>query len=92
MATNASSSSSDFFALIGDLYTRWTLDGLTEIAYAIATDFIVRPQLYQTDDIPDAIVNLRLEPCGTLAAPTSNETHPGHLARQLKKVLTQSGP
>jgi hypothetical protein len=59
MAATAPSSGTDFFALIGDLYTRWTLDGLTEIAYAIATDFIVRPQLYQADDIPDAILNLR---------------------------------
>jgi hypothetical protein len=59
MAT-ASSSTDDFPTLIGDLYARWTLDSLTEIVYAIAGDAIVRPQLYQSDDIPDGIVALRM--------------------------------
>ncbi|SRR5713101_3974916 len=50
----------DFSALIGDLYARWTLDCLVEIGYAISVDFVSRPQLYQSDDIPEAIVGLRV--------------------------------
>jgi len=49
----------DFPALVADTYARWTLDCLVEIAYAISIDFVSRPQLYQSDDIPDDIVNLR---------------------------------
>src|SRR5262249_34635649 len=48
-----------FPALVADTYARWTLDCLVEIAYAISIDFVSRPQLYQSDDIPDDIVNLR---------------------------------
>ena len=50
----------DFSALIGDLYARWTLDCLVEIGYAVSLDFISRPQLYQSDDIPEAIVGVRM--------------------------------
>jgi hypothetical protein len=57
---SASSSADDFPALIGDLYTRWTFDCLTEIGYAVSLDVIGRPQLYQADDIPDAVVDLRM--------------------------------
>lgn len=53
-------SAGDFSALIADLYARWTLDCLVEIGYAISVDFISRPQLYQGDDIPEAIVGLRM--------------------------------
>jgi hypothetical protein len=45
--------------LPGDLYVRWTLDGVVEIAYAIALDFATRPQSY-TSQMPDSIVDLRL--------------------------------
>lgn len=51
----------DFGDLIGDLYARWTLDFLTELAYAVSMDFITRPQLFTGGDIPSEIVNLRME-------------------------------
>lgn len=57
---STSSSSDDFLPLVGDVYTRWTFDCLTEIGYAVSVDFVNRPQLYQADDIPDAIVNVRM--------------------------------
>ena len=50
----------DFASLVGDLYSRWTLDGLVEIGYAVSVDFISRSQLYQGDDIPEEIVTLRI--------------------------------
>jgi hypothetical protein len=50
----------EFPALVGDLYARWTLDCLVEIAYAIAQDFVGRPQLYLGDDVPESIVELRI--------------------------------
>lgn len=45
---------------VGDLYSRWTLDGLVEVGYAASVDFVSRPQLYQGDDIPEEIVTLRM--------------------------------
>jgi len=61
MASTASAvNGDDLGALIGRLYSIWTLDSLVEIAYAISVDFISRPQLYLSDDIPDAIVDLRM--------------------------------
>ena len=36
------------------------MDCLVEIAYAISIDFITRPQLYLSEDIPDPIVDLRM--------------------------------
>jgi hypothetical protein len=50
----------EFPALIAQLYELWTLDCLNEIGYAVAVDFITRPQLYLSDDIPDDIVRLRM--------------------------------
>jgi hypothetical protein len=64
--------SADFSTLIGQLYAIWTLDCLIEIGYAVSIDFILRPQLYLSDDIPDAIVQLRMS-YGT-AAPFPNTT------------------
>lgn len=52
--------STEFSSLIGDLYLRWTLDGLIQTGYAVSVDFITRPQLYLSDDIPEDIVNLRM--------------------------------
>lgn len=59
MATSTSTAD-DFPALIGDLYARWTLDCLAEIGYAVSLDAITRPQLYQADDVPDAVVDIRM--------------------------------
>jgi hypothetical protein len=58
-ATSAASSG-NFATLVARLYSIWTLDALVEIGYAISGDFIARPQLYLSDDIPDAIVDLRM--------------------------------
>jgi hypothetical protein len=61
MASETSAASNGGFAtLVGRLYSIWTLDALVEIGYAISVDFITRPQLYLSDDIPDAIVDLRM--------------------------------
>ena len=61
MATKADQNpNAQFASLVGGLYSVWTLDCLVEIAYAISIDFIARPQLYLSNDIPDAIVDLRM--------------------------------
>jgi hypothetical protein len=59
---SASSATTDdeFPTVAGNLYARWALDCLADIAYAISTDAIARPQLYQSDDIPDDLVTLRM--------------------------------
>ena len=49
-----------FSEIVGQLYGQWTLDGLTELAYAISQDVINRPQLYRSEDIPDEITALRM--------------------------------
>lgn len=45
-------------SFLGDMYARWTLDCLTEIAYAIAADYFASPGFYQGLDAPDDIVDL----------------------------------
>jgi len=61
MITSAAAQNNDDpLRLIGRLYAIWTLDCLIEIGYAISVDFITRPQLYLNEDIPDAIVQLRM--------------------------------
>jgi hypothetical protein len=60
MATTTAQGGDNFSKLIGDIYARWTLDCLIEIGYAISVDFITRPQLYLSNDIPDSIVDLRM--------------------------------
>jgi hypothetical protein len=58
---SASATTIDEFPNIAKhLYARWTLDCLAEIGYAISKDAIARPQLYQSDDIPDELVTLRM--------------------------------
>src|SRR5215475_10456017 len=52
--------SANYPAFVGDVYARWTLDCLVEIGYAIALDFVNRPQLYLGSDIPNEIVTLRI--------------------------------
>jgi hypothetical protein len=56
----AAQTGDDLSSVIGSLYAIWTLDCLMEIGYAVSIDFITRPQLYLSDDIPDAIVQLRM--------------------------------
>jgi hypothetical protein len=45
---------------LDDLYARWTLDGLVEIAHAITVDYFSSPEFYQGEDAPDSIVELWL--------------------------------
>jgi hypothetical protein len=56
MTTNAT----EFGSIVGDMYSRWTLDCIIELAHGVADDFIVRPRLYQGDDIPVEIADLRM--------------------------------
>jgi hypothetical protein len=53
-------SANEFPALVGELYATWTLDCLIEIGYAVSADFVARPQLYLSDDVPESIVDLRM--------------------------------
>ncbi len=51
--------------LLGDLYARWTLDALIEIAHAVADDYVARPDFYRgnhhlNDRVPDHIVDLQM--------------------------------
>lgn len=55
------SSDLSYAKLVGDLYARWTLDCVVEIAYAVSRDFVVRPEFYKAGDVAKGIVNLRME-------------------------------
>src|SRR5258705_2014592 len=59
MATSAQTTD-EFPALVGELYSRWTLDVLVELAYAVSLDFVARPQHYVSADIPDVVSDLRV--------------------------------
>jgi hypothetical protein len=59
-AAAAASTSNDVLAFISRLYALWSLDCLVEIGYAVSVDFVARPQLYLSDDIPDRITQLRM--------------------------------
>jgi hypothetical protein len=43
---------------LGDMYARWTLDCLTEIAHTISDDYFSSPEFFQGNDAPDDIVDL----------------------------------
>jgi hypothetical protein len=58
MATKTQSG--DFPDLIAKLYSRWTLDGLIELAYAVSLDFVANPQSYVGPDIPEVISDFRV--------------------------------
>jgi hypothetical protein len=47
-------------AFLGDMYARWTLDCLVEIAHAVSIDYFSGPEFYQGEDAPDSIVDLWL--------------------------------
>jgi hypothetical protein len=51
--------SASYGKLIGDMYARWVLDCVVEIAYAVSVDFVARPDFYKGSDVPDGIVELR---------------------------------
>ena len=50
--------SQSYGALIGDMYSRWTLDCLIEIAHAVSIDYVARPEFYRGADVPDNIADL----------------------------------
>jgi len=50
----------EFSVAAGNLYAYWTLNCLAEISYAVSNDAVARPQLYQSDDIPDDLVTMRM--------------------------------
>lgn len=52
---------SSFAQLTGDLYARWTLDCVVDIAYAVSRDFVARPEFYKRGEVSDGIVDLRME-------------------------------
>lgn len=60
MTDTAAEYSDGLSTVIGRLYAVWTMDCLVEISYAVSVDFIVRPQLYLGDSIPDSITRLRM--------------------------------
>lgn len=53
-----------FKDVVGDMYARWTLDCVIEIAYQVSLDFVGRPEFYKsniTADVSAQIVSLRME-------------------------------
>ena len=59
MAATSPPTADEFPAIAGNLYARWTLDCMGDIAYAIANHAIARPQLYVSDNLPDELIALR---------------------------------
>jgi hypothetical protein len=47
--------------LVGDMYARWVLDCLVEIAYAVSKDYVARPEFHKDSEVPIGIVDLRME-------------------------------
>jgi hypothetical protein len=47
-------------AFLGDMYARWTLDCLVEIAHAISIEYFSGPEFFQGEDAPDNIADLWL--------------------------------
>lgn len=43
---------------LDDMYARWTLDCLVEIAHAVSIDYFSNPEFYQGDDTPAIIADL----------------------------------
>ena len=56
MAATSPPTADEFPAIAGNLYARWTLDCMGDIAYAIANHAIARPQLYVSDNLPDELI------------------------------------
>ena len=47
-------------AFLGDMYARWTLDCIVEIAHAVSDDYFSSPEFYQGTDAPDELIDLWL--------------------------------
>src|ERR1700743_1748010 len=48
------------YAFLGDMYARWTLDCIVEIAHAVSEDYFSSPEFYQGPDAPDDLIDLWL--------------------------------
>ncbi len=59
-ATKLATTAEEFSVAAENLYAYWTLNCLPEISYAVSNDAVARPQLYQSDDIPDDLVTMRM--------------------------------
>jgi hypothetical protein len=52
-------SSVSYAELVSDMYARWVLDCVVEVAYAVSRDFAARPDCYQSPDLQDEVVDFR---------------------------------
>jgi len=52
MAETQKGQSQTSAAFLGDMYARWTLECLIEIAHAISIDYFSNPEFYQGEDVP----------------------------------------
>jgi hypothetical protein len=75
MATTQKTHSQAAAAFLGDMYARWTLDCLVEIAHAISIDYFSGPEYYQGEDAPDDIVDLWLSYGSVRNFPNKTQRH-----------------
>src|SRR5689334_13679338 len=59
----------------GDMYARWTLDCLIEIAHAISDDYFSSPEFYQGVAAPDDIIDLWLSYGSVRNFPNKDQRH-----------------
>lgn len=60
---------------LADMYARWTLDCLIEIAHAVSIDYFSSPEYYQGEDTPDDIVTLWLAYGSAVGLPRGAQRH-----------------
>jgi hypothetical protein len=59
VGTTQSDTTESYGKFIGDMYARWALDDVIEIAHAVSMDYVARPGFYHGSHVPDNIVDLR---------------------------------
>lgn len=64
---------------IAEMYSRWVLDCMIELAQAVSNDFIIRPHLYQGGGIPAEIVDLRMSYGTTNNLPNTQQRQLMHM-------------
>jgi hypothetical protein len=62
-------------AFLGDMYARWTLDCLIELAHAISDDYFSNPEFYQGIGAPDDIIDLWLSYGSARNFPNKDQRH-----------------
>jgi len=62
-------------AFLGDMYARWTLDCLVELAHAISDDYFSSPEFYQGVAAPDDIIDLWLSYGAAKNFPNKDQRH-----------------